>query len=233
MMDSLTRFAMAQREVGLSVGEPPATKGYSALGLRPAAEAAGADGAGGQGSITGLYTVLVEGDDLNEPIADAVRSILDGHIVLSRTIAARPLSGRGCPHEHQPVMPEVVNASTAPPPPGHHRLLYRSAEDLINIGAYVAGSSPEIDHALKMIDRVNAYLRQDMNEKVGLRGEPQAAAGALPVSTQRAAFRQPGGKHIDCEVRKIGRAEERSGRRSLPHAFLSDMRLNQHVPVPL
>jgi flagellum-specific ATP synthase len=170
MVDSLTRFAMAQREVGLSVGEPPATKGYtpSVFSLLPKLlERTGP--VEGKGSITGLYTVLVEGDDFNEPIADAARSILDGHIALSRAIASK---------NHYPavdvlesvsrVMIDIVNGEQRKRANDLLNIIatYRKAEDLINIGAYVAGSNPEIDHALKMIDRVNAYLRQDMNEKV-------------------------------------------------------------------
>jgi len=170
MVDSLTRFAMAQREVGLSVGEPPATKGYtpSVFSLLPKLlERTGP--VEGRGSITGLYTVLVEGDDFNEPVADAARSILDGHIALSRAIAAK---------NHYPAVDvlESVSRVMIDITDGEQRrrandllnviATYRKAEDLINIGAYVAGSSPEIDYAVKMIDRVNAYLRQDMNEKV-------------------------------------------------------------------
>jgi flagellum-specific ATP synthase len=170
MMDSVTRFAMAQREIGLALGEPPTTKGYppSTFTLLPRLlERAGTGN--GPGSITGLYTVLVEGDDTNEPIADAVRSILDGHVVLSRDLAMQ---------NHYPaidvlrsisrVMDDVVD-------PGQRRYAgrlketlaaYRKAEDLINIGAYVAGSNPKIDYAIKMIDRINAYLRQEVGETV-------------------------------------------------------------------
>jgi flagellum-specific ATP synthase len=170
MVDSLTRYAMAQREVGLSVGEPPATKGYtpSVFSLLPKLlERTGS--VEGRGSITGLYTVLVEGDDFNEPIADAARSILDGHIALSRAIAAK---------NHYPavdvlesvsrVMIDIVDGEQRKRANDLLNIIatYRKAEDLINIGAYVAGSNPEIDHAIKMVDRVNAYLRQDMNERV-------------------------------------------------------------------
>jgi flagellum-specific ATP synthase len=170
MVDSLTRFAMAQREVGLSVGEPPATKGYtpSVFSLLPKLlERAGS--LEGSGSITGLYTVLVEGDDFNEPISDATRAILDGHISLSRALANR---------NHYPavdvldsisrVMIDVVD--------DEHRVkanellnivaTYKRAEDLINIGAYVNGSNTEIDYAIKMIDSVNGFLKQGINEKV-------------------------------------------------------------------
>jgi len=172
MMDSLTRFAMAQREVGLAVGEPPTTKGYtpSVFTLLPQLlERAGA--ASSSGTITGLYTVLVEGDDMNEPIADAVRSILDGHIVLSRELAAQ---------NHYPAI-DVLNSVSRLmidiSSPEHmefaNRLkevlaTYKKAEDLINIGAYVSGSNPKIDNAIAMIGSVNGYLRQRIQEKEGL-----------------------------------------------------------------
>ncbi len=172
MMDSVTRFAMAQREIGLSVGEPPTTRGYtpSVFSMLPKLlERAGTSS--GTGSITGLYTVLVEGDDLNEPISDAVRAILDGHIVLSRELAS---------HNHYPavdilnsisrLMIDVVSKE-------HHELsmqfndilaTYREAEDLINIGAYTKGSNARIDLAIEKIDQMNRFLRQGMNEKVDM-----------------------------------------------------------------
>jgi flagellum-specific ATP synthase len=171
MIDSLTRFAMAQREIGLSIGEPPTTKGYtpSVFSLLPKLlERVGP--LEGSGSITGLYTVLVEGGDFDEPIADSARSILDGHICLSRQLAVK---------NHYPavdvmasvsrVMRDVVDAQ-------HIRMAndvmnivatYRKAEDLINIGAYVEGSNPEIDYARKMIDQVNRFVCQDIDERAG------------------------------------------------------------------
>jgi flagellum-specific ATP synthase len=170
MMDSATRFAMAQREIGLALGEPPTTKGYtpSAFTLLPKLlERAGTGN--GDGSITGLYTVLVEGDDPNEPIADAARSILDGHIVLSRDLAMQ---------NHFPaidilssisrLMDDLVDARHRQSAGRFKETLatFRKAEDLINIGAYVAGSNPKIDYAVKMIDRINAFLRQDIDETV-------------------------------------------------------------------
>jgi flagellum-specific ATP synthase len=166
----VTRFAMAQREIGLALGEPPTTKGYtpSVFNLLPKLlERAGT--CAGRGSITGLYTVLVEGDDTNEPIADAARSILDGHINLTRELAVQ---------NHYPaidilasisrVMDDVVDPNQKQNAGRLKEALatYRKAEDLINIGAYVAGSSPRIDHAIKMIDRINGYLRQDIAERV-------------------------------------------------------------------
>lgn len=172
MMDSVTRFAMAQREIGLAIGEPPTTKGYtpSVFAVLPKLlERAGT--CEGDGSITGLYTVLVEGDDMNEPVADAVRSILDGHIVLSREIAARghypaiDLLGSASrvmidivSEKHRKIAQRFVSALAE----------YRKAEDLINIGAYKAGSNPNVDYAIKKIGDINRYLRQDIYEKVGL-----------------------------------------------------------------
>jgi len=170
MMDSVTRFAMAMREVGLAIGEPPTTKGYTPsvfATLPKLLERAGSFK--GAGSITGLYTVLVEGDDMNEPVADAVRSILDGHIVLSRKLAAA---------NHYPcidilnsasrVMRDIVSED-------HHKYsgrirevlaTYQEAEDLINIGAYSSGSNPDIDYSLTKIDEVKRFLHQGMNEAV-------------------------------------------------------------------
>ena len=167
MMDSVTRFAMAQREVGLTIGEPPATRGYtpSVFALLPRLlERAGTSDTG---SITGIYTVLVDGDDMNEPIADAVRSILDGHIVLSRAIAAR---------NHFPaidvlasvsrVMNEVVTKDHLNAAQNMRALMavYKDAEDLIHIGAYVKGSSKRIDAAIQKIDAINQFLCQGIFE---------------------------------------------------------------------
>lgn len=163
MMDSVTRFAMAQREVGLTIGEPPATRGYtpSVFALLPRLlERAGTSA---RGSITGIYTVLVDGDDMNEPIADAVRSILDGHIVLSRAIAAQ---------NHFPaidilasvsrVMTDVVTKEHREAAQHMRALMavYKEAEDLIHIGAYVKGSSKRIDEAIQKIDAINDFLCQ-------------------------------------------------------------------------
>jgi FliI/YscN family ATPase len=170
IMDSVTRFAMAQREIGLAAGEPPSSRGYtpSVFGLLPRLlERAGNFGAGG--SITAFYTVLVEGDDMNEPIADAVRSILDGHIVLSRALAARNhypcidilnsasrLFSHVAAREHRDAAGKVRELLAA-----HQR-----AEDLINIGAYQKGSNPLVDEAIAAHGRITAYLRQDRDEAV-------------------------------------------------------------------
>lgn len=169
MLDSVTRIAMAQREVGLAVGEPPATRGYtpSVFALMPKfLERAGSSE---KGTITGLYTVLVEGDDFNEPVSDAVRSILDGHIMLSRDLAHK---------NHYPavdvlqsisrVMNEVIPKQHKEAASKIRNLLavYRKNEDLINIGAYVKGSDPTIDKAVKFIDDINNFLIQDVDEKI-------------------------------------------------------------------
>jgi flagellum-specific ATP synthase len=168
MMDSVTRFAMAQREIGLALGEPPTTKGYtpSVFTLLPKlCERAGTSAH--RGTITGLYTVLVEGDDTNEPIADALRSILDGHINLSRDLANQA---------HYPaidvlgsvsrVMEDIADPQQKQCARKVKEILaiYRKAEDLINIGAYVAGSNSKIDYAIAMIEKINRYLRQDIDE---------------------------------------------------------------------
>ena len=165
MMDSLTRFAMAQREVGLSAGEPPATRGYppSVFSLLP--KLLERAGAAERGSITGLYTVLVEGDDMNEPIADAARSILDGHIVLSRRLAT---AGHFPSIEVLESISRVEPAITTPDQRALARELrrllaaYRDAKDLVEIGAYARGSNPTVDRALDLKDLIDAFLRQDV-----------------------------------------------------------------------
>ncbi|MFQ5483281.1 MAG: FliI/YscN family ATPase, partial [Nitrospinaceae bacterium] len=172
MMDSITRFAMAQREIGLSTGEPPTTRGYtpSVFSMLPRLlERAGTRQ--GAGSITGLYTVLVEGDDLNEPVSDAVRAILDGHIVLSRQLAT---------HNHYPaidILQSISRMMIDVVPQDQYELsmrfkdilaTFREAEDLINIGAYAKGSNPKIDLAVQKIDAFNQFLRQGIQESTSL-----------------------------------------------------------------
>jgi flagellum-specific ATP synthase len=164
MMDSVTRFAMAQREIGLAVGEPPTTKGYppSVYALLPKLlERAGNSSA--EGSITGFYTVLVEADDPLDPIGDAVRAIVDGHILLDRDIAAKG---------HYPAIDVLrsksrvmIDVTPKPHQINARRLIqtlsvYKEAEDLINIGAYVKGSNKNIDYAIKKIDEINGFLQQ-------------------------------------------------------------------------
>jgi flagellum-specific ATP synthase len=169
MMDSLTRFSMAQREIGLASGEPPVSRGYPPSVYSEMPKLLERAGCAAQGSITGLYTVLVDGDDFNEPITDTARSILDGHIILDRKLGNK---------NHYPAidvlqsisrcMSQIVDAE-------HKQLAgklksvlatYNEAEDLINIGAYKSGSNPSIDYAISKIDAVNDYLCQAEDEKV-------------------------------------------------------------------
>lgn len=169
MMDSITRYAMALREVGLAVGEPPATRGYPPSVFANLPKLLERAGTSRKGSITAFYTVLVDGDDMNEPIADTVRGILDGHIVLDRKLASRG---------HYPaidilpsisrVMNDIVPLEQIAAANRLKRLLsvYRNSEDLINIGAYQAGSNPEIDEAIRMYDTILEFLQQRIYEKV-------------------------------------------------------------------
>jgi len=170
LMDSLTRFAMAQREIGLSIGEPPVSRGYTPSVFTIMPKLLERAGNSDKGSITGLYSVLVDGDDLTEPVTDTARGILDGHIVLSRELANR---------NHYPaidvlasvsrVMPDIVtreHLETA------NRIkscmaIYKNSEDLINIGAYVAGSNEKIDYAISVMDRINDFVTQETHAKYG------------------------------------------------------------------
>ncbi len=168
LMDSLTRFCMAQREIGMSVGEPPVARGYtpSVFALLP--RLLERSGTAGDGTITALYTVLVDGDDLNEPISDAVRGILDGHIVLSRDLAN---------NNHYPAIDVLASVSRLMPEIADKEdfktankiksmmAVYRRAQDLINIGAYRSGSNPEIDEAIKHIRAINDFLLQGVHDK--------------------------------------------------------------------
>jgi len=169
MVDSLTRFAMAQREIGLSVGEPPTTKGYtpSVFSLLPKLlERAGK--VEDRGSVTGLYTILVEGDDFNEPISDAARSILDGHLYLSRDLASK--NHYPCVDVLNSISRVMIDIVSERQKTIANRILnilatYKKAEELINIGAYVHGSNAEIDYAIRMINSVNAFLKQGIDER--------------------------------------------------------------------
>src|SRR6476619_1231529 len=170
-MDSVTRVAMAQREVGLAAAEPPATRGYppSVFGLLP--QLLERAGTAERGSITGLYTVLVEGDDMNDPIADAARSILDGHVVLDRRLAT---SGHFPSIDVLESISRSVNAITSRDQRADATALRqlmaarRDAKDLVEIGAYVAGSNPLVDRALRQADAIDAFLRQDVEESTGV-----------------------------------------------------------------
>jgi flagellum-specific ATP synthase len=172
MMDSITRFAMAQREIGLSTGEPPASKGYTPsvfAALPKLLERVGAFQK--KGSITGLYTVLVEGDDMDDPIGDAVRSIVDGHIVLDRKLATRGhFPAIDVLTSTSRVMKNVVSrehTKMARTMRGH-LAVYKESEDLINIGAYKTGSNVEIDEAIRLHSSINQYLSQDIDEATDL-----------------------------------------------------------------
>ena len=168
MMDSMTRFSMAQREIGLASGEPPVSRGYPPSVYSEMPKLLERAGCSDKGSITGLYTVLVDGDDFNEPITDTARSILDGHIMLNRKLAhknhypaidilqsiSRCMS-QIATREHKQLAGKMKNVMAT----------YNEAEDLINIGAYKAGSNPEIDYAISKIQAVNQFLLQDVNDK--------------------------------------------------------------------
>lgn len=187
MMDSITRFAMAQREIGLSTGEPPATKGYtpSVFSMLPKLlERAGSFERAG--SITGLYTVLVEGDDMDDPIADSVRSIVDGHIVLSRSLAQKghfpsidvlqstSRVMRNIVSQDQLRMAEMLRENLA---------IYHDAEDLINIGAYREGTNKKIDHSIQLNDSINQFLKQAVAESSDLTKSVRQMAAALGVNS--------------------------------------------------
>lgn len=174
MMDSLTRFSMAQREIGLASGEPPVSRGYPPSVYAEMPKLLERAGNSECGSITGLYTVLVDGDDFNEPITDTARSILDGHIMLSRKLAQK---------NHYPaidilqsisrVMSSIIsnNQKKAAGKLKNVLATYQDAEDLINIGAYKKGSNEDIDYAITKIKEVNAFLMQDVNHKIGFDDE--------------------------------------------------------------
>lgn len=168
MMDSLTRFSMAQREIGLASGEPPVTRGYPPSVYSEMPKLLERAGMASSGSITGLYTVLVDGDDFNEPITDTARSILDGHIMLSRKLGHKNhypaidvlqsisrCMGQVATREHKAVAGKLKNVLAT----------YNEAEDLINIGAYKSGSNKNIDYAIEKIDQVNQFLLQGVDEK--------------------------------------------------------------------
>jgi flagellum-specific ATP synthase len=195
MMDSVTRFAMAQREIGLAVGEPPTSRGYtpSVFSLLP--QLLERAGTGEVGSMTGLFSVLVEADDMNDPIADAVRSILDGHIVLSRELATQ---------NHYPaidVLESVSRLNRELLSPSQleltaagreHLAIYRKHQDLINIGAYAPGTNPTMDRAIALHQPLNRFLRQNVTEgfsteqswaSLGETLASQAPSPAKPPST--------------------------------------------------
>ncbi|MBI5119260.1 flagellar protein export ATPase FliI [Candidatus Poribacteria bacterium] len=172
MMDSITRFAMAQREIGLAVGEPPTTKGYPPSVFMLLPKLLERAGTSPSGTITGIYTIFVEADDFNEPISDAARSILDGHIMLSRRLASQ---------SHYPAIDvlESISRLMVDVVPEEQVMLghtvrdvlatYREAQDLINIGAYVKGNNPKIDYAQSKINEINGFLKQGIDERADFR----------------------------------------------------------------
>jgi flagellum-specific ATP synthase len=191
LMDSLTRYAMAQREIALAIGEPPATKGYppSCFAKLPQLVERSGNGLNGVGSITAFYTVLSEGDDQQDPIADAARAILDGHIVLSRSLAeAGHFPAIDIEQSTSRVMHNVVST-------GHFQLArhfkavhskFEKGRDLIQIGAYAAGSDPGLDEAIFLRDNMQHFLQQDMYESASFEtslADMAAALGQSPVST--------------------------------------------------
>jgi flagellum-specific ATP synthase len=183
MMDSITRLAMAQREIGLSIGEPPTSRGYTPSVFAMMPKLLERSGTSESGSITGLYSVLVEGDDMDEPVSDHLRSILDGHIALSRNLASK---------NHYPavdILPSISRVMIDVVPPQHKNAsnrvkevvaVYRDAEDLINIGAYAKGSNKKIDFAVSSIEKVNNFLRQGIYEKADFSDTQERLLNLLP-----------------------------------------------------
>ncbi len=171
VMDSVTRFAMAQREIGLAIGEPPTTKGYTPSVFAMLPQLLERAGTGPKGSISAIYTVLVDGDDMNEPIADAVRGILDGHIVLSRAIGAKGIyPSIDVLNSASRVMTEITSNDHLTAVRQFKKLLasYNEAEDLINIGAYKKGSNRDIDMAIRLKPHIDNFLRQGIYEASNL-----------------------------------------------------------------
>ncbi|NIM06544.1 MAG: flagellar protein export ATPase FliI [Armatimonadetes bacterium] len=167
MMDSITRFAWAQREIGLAIGEPPTARGYTPSVFAILPRLLERTGSGKRGTITGLYTILVEGDDMNEPVADTVRGILDGHIVLSRELASKAhYPAIDVLHSVSRLMPDITKSEHQKAAQRMRKILsvYAEAEDLINIGAYSPGSNRDIDEACSLIDEARAFLIQTPDE---------------------------------------------------------------------
>jgi flagellum-specific ATP synthase len=171
LFDSVTRFARAQREIGLAVGEPPATRGYTPSVFSTLPKLLERCGTSDRGTITGFYTILVDADDMDEPISDAVRGILDGHIVLSRRLAERNQYPAVDVLQSISRLAVKITGPRSKEAAGYIKSLiatYREAEDLINVGAYVEGSNPEIDDAIKKMPAIRSFLEQAIEEKADL-----------------------------------------------------------------
>jgi flagellum-specific ATP synthase len=181
-MDSVTRIAVAQREIGLAAGEPPTTRGYTPSVFTTLPKLLERTGTSHRGSITGIYTVLVEGDDLNEPVSDAVRSILDGHVVLSRKLASINQYPAIDPLQSiSRVMIDIVSDKHYSDARNIIDLLstYQDVEDLIHVGAYNEGSNEKIDRAIRLMPAISSFLRQGMGEKVDFDKTKNMMAGLL------------------------------------------------------
>jgi flagellum-specific ATP synthase len=192
LMDSLTRYAQAQREIALTIGEPPATRGFppSVFARLPQLVERAGTGTAGQGSITAFYTVLTEEDDNNDPVAESARAILDGHIVLSRTLAERGLYpaidieasiSRTMPQVVAPAQQELVRRFR------HYYSLYEQNRDLFNVGAYQRGSNPELDRAVDLHRIFDAFLSQNMGEAVDIERASTTLAEMLAIPTDNGA----------------------------------------------
>ena len=187
MMDSATRFAMAMREVGLAIGEPPTTKGYTPSVFAALPKLLERAGNFQDGNITGLYTVLVEGDDFNEPISDSMRSILDGHITLSRDLAARNIYPPiDVLHSASRVMNDVTDREHLKYAGKFKELLatYKQSEDLINIGAYKSGSNPKIDIAISKMNEMILFIKQDIHDGIGMEQAMQELVNIFPEGAE-------------------------------------------------
>jgi flagellum-specific ATP synthase len=184
LLDSLTRFAMAQREIALAIGEPPATRGYppSVFAKLPALVERAGNGLNGRGSITAFYTVLAEGDDPQDPIADNARAILDGHFVLTRALAEQ---GHYPAIDIEQSISRVMHSIVTPDQEDLARKLrilhsrYEKNRDLINLGAYVAGSDPQVDLAIALRPKIEAFLQQGMADRADFSASQAALCAVL------------------------------------------------------